>query len=290
MSTAKSNQSITLGLISDTHMPDRWRALHDSLFDIFAGVDLILHAGDVGELWVLDQLSQIAPVVAVHGNDDSPDSTRELPFQQVIVAGGQRIFLTHSHFPDRDEEMEKRKIDDWHPKLQRLANMAKRAGADILIFGHTHIALDVVYDSIRLINPGAIASGSHFNRQTIQTVARLTFSPQTEPVLRYFDVNQPDRSFMPQVDLEAGFKAALEPTQEVIITDDLNEESSRLMREIYPLAPGPLIGALSRVAHRCWSGEQETYSLQEVVDEVMQADDVPPVVKQKIRDYLPSKV
>jgi hypothetical protein len=290
MSIRKTNRTITLGLISDTHMPDRWRTLHDSLFDIFAGVDLILHAGDVGELWVLDQLSQVAPVVAVHGNDDSPDSIRELPFQQVVVIGGRRILLTHSHFPDRDEEMEKRKIDEWHPKLQRLADMAKGAGADILVFGHTHIALDTYYDGVRLINPGAIASGSHFNRQTIQTVAQLIFSSQTEPVLRYFDVNQPDRVFAPQVDLEAGFRAALEPTQEVIITDDLSEESTRLMREIYPLAPAPLIGALSRVAHRCWSGEQDKYSLQEVIDEVMQADDVPPAVKQKIRDFLPSRV
>ena len=50
-------------------------ALPASLLDIFAGVDLILHAGDIGELWVLDELSHIAPVVAVHGNDETAEAT-----------------------------------------------------------------------------------------------------------------------------------------------------------------------------------------------------------------------
>jgi hypothetical protein len=53
------------GLISDTHMPERCAAFPASLFDVFRDVDLILHAGDLGELWVLERLSGIAPVVAV---------------------------------------------------------------------------------------------------------------------------------------------------------------------------------------------------------------------------------
>ena len=60
-----------IGLISDTHMPERWPRLPSCIFSLFDGVDLILHAGDVGELWVLDELSLIAPVIAVHGNDDT---------------------------------------------------------------------------------------------------------------------------------------------------------------------------------------------------------------------------
>ncbi|MCA9947118.1 MAG: metallophosphoesterase family protein, partial [Anaerolineales bacterium] len=60
----------TIGLISDTHMPQRWAQLPPVLTQIFANVNMIFHAGDVGELWVLDELSQIAPVIAVHGNDE----------------------------------------------------------------------------------------------------------------------------------------------------------------------------------------------------------------------------
>lgn len=55
------------GLIADTHLPDRLTSLPDSVATIFAGVDLILHAGDAGELRVLDALSAVTPVVAVHG-------------------------------------------------------------------------------------------------------------------------------------------------------------------------------------------------------------------------------
>src|SRR5262245_50582690 len=86
-----------IGLISDTHMPERCVALPPSLFDVLQGVDLLLHAGDVGELWVLDRLAALAPVVAVHGNDDTEAAQRELPYQQVIAVAGRRIELTHSH-------------------------------------------------------------------------------------------------------------------------------------------------------------------------------------------------
>jgi hypothetical protein len=92
------------GLISDTHMPERCPALPPALSDVFRGVDLILHAGDLGDLSVLDRLGEIAPVVAVHGNDDSAEAQRELPYQQVIAAAGQRIFLCHTHHPDPADE------------------------------------------------------------------------------------------------------------------------------------------------------------------------------------------
>src|SRR3712207_2339587 len=88
-----------IGLVSDTHMPERCAELPAALFEALRGVDLLLHAGDVGELWVLNRLSAIAPVVAVHGNDDTPDSQRELPYQQVVAVAGRRILLCHSHYP-----------------------------------------------------------------------------------------------------------------------------------------------------------------------------------------------
>ena len=94
-----------LGLISDTHMPQRCRELPAAVFDALSGADVLLHAGDVGELWVLDRLGEIAPVVAVHGNDDTPAAMRELPHQQVLSAGGQRILLWHSHRPQRSDEV-----------------------------------------------------------------------------------------------------------------------------------------------------------------------------------------
>ena len=57
------HRTVRIGLISDTHMPERWPSLPPAIFELFKGVDLLLHAGGVGELWVLDQLSAIAPDV-----------------------------------------------------------------------------------------------------------------------------------------------------------------------------------------------------------------------------------
>lgn len=100
-----------VGLISDTHMGQRRKTLSPAIFDALAGVDLILHAGDVGELWVLDDLSRIAPVVAVHGNDESGDAPATLPFLQTLFIAGHRLVLTHGHYPDHAQEMAMRRDD-----------------------------------------------------------------------------------------------------------------------------------------------------------------------------------
>ncbi|MCD4685346.1 MAG: metallophosphatase family protein [Anaerolineae bacterium] len=273
---------ITLGLISDTHMPDRWRTLPPAVFDTFADVDLILHAGDVGELWVLDELSARAPVIAVHGNDDSPAATRELPYQQLITIAGQRILLTHGHYPDRAEEMANRKIDAWEPKLKRWGSFAQRTGASILIYGHTHIAFDVLVDGVRVINPGAIAAGNHLARQTVQSVARLTIPASGTPSITYTDLNAPERDFTPIVDLSAGFLAALQQVSEPIAPPELLAHRNWVMQELLPLAPEPLLNALRRVMFRCLDGEIPMLTLDVVLTEFHHAPDIPDVVKQKL--------
>ncbi len=130
-----------IGLISDTHMPRRWNVLPQPIFDLFSTCDVILHAGDVGELWVLDQLSQSAPVIAVHGNDETDEATNALPFLQTLAFNGHRIVLTHSHYPDYQTEMNMRKDDSWYHKLQYRTNFGKAHGAKIVVTGHTHIPM-----------------------------------------------------------------------------------------------------------------------------------------------------
>ena len=132
------------GLVSDTHLPERLDALPPALFQVLAGVDVVLHAGDIGELRVLDELSRVAPAVAVHGNDDTPEAQRELPYQQVLTLAGQRIVLSHTHYPDLEQEMASRREDAWGPKLSRRAGFGHRAGAGIVVWGHTHIPLAVL--------------------------------------------------------------------------------------------------------------------------------------------------
>jgi putative phosphoesterase len=86
--------------MSDTQMPKNCLELPATVHAILSGVDLILHTGDVGELWVLDRLSELAPIVAVYGNDDSAEVARVLQYRRVIAWAGQRIVLCHAPFPD----------------------------------------------------------------------------------------------------------------------------------------------------------------------------------------------
>ncbi len=120
----KNNQTVRIGLISDTHMPERWTEIPTAVFQLFQDVDFILHAGDVGELWVLDKLSSIAPIIAVHGNDETQAAQRELPYQQVITIAKQRLLLWHSHFTDHVDEMADRRVD-W-PLRQKLDQGSSR--------------------------------------------------------------------------------------------------------------------------------------------------------------------
>ena len=197
-----------IGLISDTHMPARCAALPPTVFEVLRGVDMVLHAGDVGELWVLDRLSAIAPVIAVHGNDETADAQRELPYQNLVVAGGVRILLTHGHYPDRAEETASRKNDDWQPKLARRAAMGERAGARIVVFGHTHVPMAVEHGGVLLVNPGALAAPNPVTRQRIQSVAILCLRDDGAPFVTHIDLAQPNQPFIPRINWQTGFHRA----------------------------------------------------------------------------------
>jgi putative phosphoesterase len=180
------NGPITVGLISDTHFADRLWDLPERLAEIWRGVSLILHAGDVGELVVLDVLGRIAPVVAVHGNDEPEYVKQQLPEQQLIALAGQRALLWHTHYPDRIEERAKRP-GPWGPKLARIAARGRDLGASVVVFGHSHVPLIVRLDGVLLVNPGALAAGSYFTRQALATVARLTLAADGAVTAQHFD-------------------------------------------------------------------------------------------------------
>lgn len=85
-----------IGVISDTHVPVRARALPGEVFRIFAGVDLILHAGDLVTLDVLDELQAVAPVLAVRGNVDHPEVQERLPAALRIEVGPSGVVKVES--------------------------------------------------------------------------------------------------------------------------------------------------------------------------------------------------
>ena len=140
-----------VGLISDTHglvRADVHRAL--------AGVELILHAGDVGGDEVLDELELIAPVLAVYGNTDTPGDPR-LAASIERTIGGLRVHVSHGHG-----------LGSPTPK-----KLLESYAADVIVYGHTHQQYVSHADGRLVVNPGA-AGPRRFKLEP--SVARLTIT------------------------------------------------------------------------------------------------------------------
>ncbi len=124
---------MVIGLISDTH-----GLVRPGVHTVFAGVDEILHAGDVGGSEILDELRLIAPVRAVRGNTDPPDA-RELAAALDLTIDGVRIHVSHGHEVGRPSP----------------DNLAAHYDADVVVYGHTHRQrIDRVGGRL-VVNPGA---------------------------------------------------------------------------------------------------------------------------------------
>jgi putative phosphoesterase len=124
-----------LGIIADTH-----GQLRSEVFDVFAGVDHILHGGDLGPPALLDELATIAPVTAVYGNTDGPEVRARLPQVARIQLDGFRIVVTHG---DQFGSPTPEKLNAAYPD------------AEILVFGHTHRPLLTIVDQVvTVMNPG----------------------------------------------------------------------------------------------------------------------------------------
>ncbi|WP_462316199.1 metallophosphoesterase [Methanobrevibacter sp.] len=130
-----------IGLISDTHIPDRARILPQKVLEAFSNVELILHAGDLTSPKVMDELEEIAPVMAVQGNMDRANGI-DLPKAKVIEAEGLKIGVIHGEvYPRADSD--------------QLLYLAKELNVDILVSGHSHQPKIEQKEGILLLNPGS---------------------------------------------------------------------------------------------------------------------------------------
>lgn len=262
----------TIGLMSDTHMPERWLKLPTAVSQIFADVSMIFHAGDVGELWVLDELSQIAPVIAVHGNDDTVDSQRELPYQQIVTVNGQRLLIWHSHYANWVDERHARRKGSLRDGCLRSIARAKSAGASLVLFGHWHTPLIFEEDGIVAVNAGAIASGNAFRQQTIQTVALLFMLKNGRCHITHVNIAEPERPFTDLADVDAGFEANLAKYGRSILAPDLKPLTKIDLSEIYRTDPGAFLDAFLPLAHQVWSGEKHQVELADLLPAIQTAD------------------
>lgn len=121
---------MNIGVISDTH-----GLLRREAFEALRGSERIIHAGDVGDAEILEQLSEIAPVTAVRGNIDKSIWARKLPETEVVELGGISIYVLHN--------------------LDELDLKPEVAGFSAVIYGHSHVAKQEMRNGVLYFNPGS---------------------------------------------------------------------------------------------------------------------------------------
>ena len=130
-----------IAVLADTHAPRRWKECPPAVARLLQGVDAILHAGDVCVAATLDELSSYAPVHVVIGNNDVPDVAAWGAVETLeLDLGGMPIAMLH----------------DSGPSKGRPARLRKRfPAASVVVFGHSHIPINEIYDGQLLFNPGS---------------------------------------------------------------------------------------------------------------------------------------
>jgi len=148
-----------VGVIADTHCPEFLERLPDRLFEVLAGVDLVLHAGDIDGEETLAALRRLAPVEAVRGDHDR--SLERLPMSREVSVEGRRIVVVHGQ---RSRWLEEPNTLLWtlslgyfrpHRGLPR-ALRRRFPYADAIVYGHTHRARVETLDGVLLFNPGGV--------------------------------------------------------------------------------------------------------------------------------------
>jgi uncharacterized protein len=162
---------VLVAVISDTHLMGR--PVPEQVMDMIDGADLILHAGDILEMAVIEQLSEVARTVAVKGNMDQGDAARELPAKRVLEIEGFRIGLTHGYGP---------------PSRITWKVGALFTGVDCVVFGHTHSPLIKERNGVLFFNPGSPTDKMFAKRNTI---GFLDIRERLEP--RIVDVRSPGK-------------------------------------------------------------------------------------------------
>ena len=129
-----------VGLISDTHIPARAKTIPNKVFKIFQDACLIFHAGDLTRLSVMEELEQMAPVIAVHGNMDTRDVKEKLPVTNSVDVYDWKIGMTHSL--------------NFFFRTSRFKDVEKQ-GFHVFISGHIHRPSLKYKNGTLLINPGS---------------------------------------------------------------------------------------------------------------------------------------
>ncbi len=169
----------TLGVVTDTHIPDRVNNLHPALIPGLrsAGVERILHAGDISTRRVLDELAQVAPVTAVQGNRDWLYRV-DLPKIVLLEVAGVKVGLAHGHGTWFTYWWDKFQYVAVGYRFARYRRVLEHScpGAQVIVYGHTHAAENRRENGVLYFNPGS-ASFSFRPEDARPTYGLLRFYP-----------------------------------------------------------------------------------------------------------------
>lgn len=126
-----------VGVVSDTH-----GYLNPRVTELLRGVGHILHAGDIGDASIIEELANIAPVTAVRGNNDRQEPESLYPEEAMLTLDGRKIYLTHIVKVPKGPD---------HKSME----IYQDSGVDLVVFGHSHIALQEQLGHVLFFNPGA---------------------------------------------------------------------------------------------------------------------------------------
>jgi len=130
MDDKKIKNNYTIGIISDTH-----GLLRPDAFSALQGSDLIIHAGDIGDLQIIDRLEAISPVVAVRGNMDNDIRSYNLKKSELVDLGGHIIYILHD--------------------ISRMDIEPSSAHVRVVIHGHSHRPAIQEHNGVLYLNPGS---------------------------------------------------------------------------------------------------------------------------------------
>ena len=167
-----SDEKLLIGLISDTHIDSSKTRLPPQIAEVFEGVDLILHAGDIWIPSVLDQLESIAPVKAAWGDDDTKGDLggdSRMMEGHILLLDGVTLWLTHV----RPRYALISPSGVWYHSTPGPQEPFEDP-PDVAVFGHSHISTIEHHKGVLLVSPGSATFPNYVRK--LGTVALLTIS------------------------------------------------------------------------------------------------------------------
>lgn len=141
--SSRDGGGVRIGLITDTHLPSTLKRLWPEVHQVFAGVDLVWHGGDIVWPGVLDELEEIAPTFAAQGNNDVGWSDPRMKRTQWLEIEGYTLAMVHDMEPETE------------PVSHLRAAYLGGRHADVIVTGHTHVERLDLREGVLQINSGS---------------------------------------------------------------------------------------------------------------------------------------